>query len=1274
MEDIYRAPPAHVPADLTIPAEAYKRRAWLAMLALVLFVSLYFALATWLGWTAYRLYSNLWGGGVQDPLGAFFVASSAAFLSLFMFKAVFFIRRGSQLDDFEVTAADQPRLFEFLNRLADDARAPRPHRVFLSGRVNAAVFYDLSLANLLLPSRKNLEIGLALANAVNLGELKAVLAHEFGHFAQRSMAVGRWVYVAQQIASHLVERRDAFDRFLLGLSRADLRVAWIGWVLRLVIWSIRSLVELLFRGVVVAQHALSREMEYQADLVAVSLTGSDALINALHRLGAADDCWSRTLHFAASERQSGRSVSDLFAVQTRMIELMRGVLADPGYGTSPALPKTDPQSFRVFKDDLAQPPQMWSTHPENSDRERNAKRRYVALDADERSAWVLFTEPEAIRAQVSARVMPAPDGAAVTPVQNSLRMLDDSFSHIEFSRRYRGAYLGRSAVRQEREAAALFAGVDAGTDLRSAIADLYGDGLDATLDQLRELESEHQTLIALQKGHLDAPGGVVRWRGDEVPRRNLPTVIAHVSAEMERARAAVHQHHRDCRGLHLAAASSMGRGWDKYLAALTRLLHYAEHTRADLLDASALMHNTLAVVTADGNVSNSELSRLLKDANVLQSTLRKIHEDGPQVLPGAHILASLQLESWPQALGEFKLPPATRENIQDWMGVVDGWVHSAADAFGRLERESLRTLLATEDRLAAALAGDVILDAALEPALVPARYATLPLGAERKRQERLGWWDRFQTADGWPAATARFAAATCVLGSVLVFAGATGQSTVEIFNGLSVPVVVRIDGAEQVVAPYAHLQQTVDRLPLHQVVAATVDGRLIERFEQKIDPGKTHFVYNIGGAAAMTRWYASYGTTREQAPEDLGSRRWFDTWEDYVFEEPPESVQTKTGGALKSVLTAVADAPPGLILAHIKDKTQAAATVATHARFDAADSRHAVQWLAAANLHADIQGILQERLSRTPDEVVSLRAEQDAASKEQRNAVCRRHSALAEASPNSPEFVYLALRCQEDSPRRNAAFLEAQQRLGGAWLDYSAGLVLSERGKWSDAATLLQSIPPRLPAMADRAVLVALRALRASDPVDQDKIDELRRANPHLESHLELELPSDSTVLRPEHAFMLLQAGDTAAAVKLSRQDEDLFHRITRLVALSTGATTDEATAALALPESQSMEPLLAWPLWALALRESAESTETYKTASASTSDAETRKLTNFILALRNGEGSEKAHTAIEEISIESRAAAYIAATVLLGKDCPREWRELARRLTFVHERPNLET
>lgn len=186
MESLYPQGPAVVPERLTAPSSKYRRHAWLAMLGLGGFIAVYLGLLGWFGWTAYRLASGLvQGSGGEQAVWLWLVAIGAAFLAVFMTKALIFNKRAERdTRALELSPAEQPELFAFLHRLADEAGAPRPHKVYLSAQVNAGVFYDLSLLNLLLPSRKNLDIGLGLVNVLNLGELKAVLAHEFGHCAR----------------------------------------------------------------------------------------------------------------------------------------------------------------------------------------------------------------------------------------------------------------------------------------------------------------------------------------------------------------------------------------------------------------------------------------------------------------------------------------------------------------------------------------------------------------------------------------------------------------------------------------------------------------------------------------------------------------------------------------------------------------------------------------------------------------------------------------------------------------------------------------------------------------------------------------------------------------------------------------------------------------------------------------------------------------------------------------------------------------------------------
>lgn len=103
--------------------------------------------------TSVKSFLNMGTG--SNPFLNLIVGVVMAFLALFLTKALFFIKRFDKGDDFEITAKQEPELFKFINEVADNAGAPRPHRVYLSPRVNASVFYDLSIINLVFPTKKS---------------------------------------------------------------------------------------------------------------------------------------------------------------------------------------------------------------------------------------------------------------------------------------------------------------------------------------------------------------------------------------------------------------------------------------------------------------------------------------------------------------------------------------------------------------------------------------------------------------------------------------------------------------------------------------------------------------------------------------------------------------------------------------------------------------------------------------------------------------------------------------------------------------------------------------------------------------------------------------------------------------------------------------------------------------------------------------------------------------------------------------------------------------
>ena len=124
------------------PSGSYRRNAWLAVATLALFLLTYFGLAAWFGVTAWRL--TLGSTGLN--LVGWLVGVCAAFLAVFMLKAVFFVRHGGGDDGLEITPEQQPELFRFLHRLAEKAGAPKPHKVFVSPQVKRMFFESNAVA------------------------------------------------------------------------------------------------------------------------------------------------------------------------------------------------------------------------------------------------------------------------------------------------------------------------------------------------------------------------------------------------------------------------------------------------------------------------------------------------------------------------------------------------------------------------------------------------------------------------------------------------------------------------------------------------------------------------------------------------------------------------------------------------------------------------------------------------------------------------------------------------------------------------------------------------------------------------------------------------------------------------------------------------------------------------------------------------------------------------------------------------------------------------
>ncbi|MGK7925548.1 MAG: M48 family metalloprotease [Spirulina sp.] len=104
-----------------------------------------------------------------------------------------------------LTRRSFPLLFQHLDKLTKNLKAPRCHHVILTGEFNAGVMQVSRLGVFGWP-QNYLIIGLPLMQALSPDRFRAVLAHEFGHLSGNHGRFGGWIYHQRQTWMGMLER------------------------------------------------------------------------------------------------------------------------------------------------------------------------------------------------------------------------------------------------------------------------------------------------------------------------------------------------------------------------------------------------------------------------------------------------------------------------------------------------------------------------------------------------------------------------------------------------------------------------------------------------------------------------------------------------------------------------------------------------------------------------------------------------------------------------------------------------------------------------------------------------------------------------------------------------------------------------------------------------------------------------------------------------------------------------------------------------------------
>jgi Zn-dependent protease with chaperone function len=128
-------------------------------------------------------------------------------------------------------------------------------------------------------------IGTGLLHGFSQDELKAILAHEFGHFSQKSMKIGvitsRLMSIIGTMVEYAEQEIEKAER-----SKAEKRIWWqrIFHAASGTMSKLNKLTIKFYNSIGNKHYSLSRYMEFEADSVACRLVGTSVFYSSLCKL------------------------------------------------------------------------------------------------------------------------------------------------------------------------------------------------------------------------------------------------------------------------------------------------------------------------------------------------------------------------------------------------------------------------------------------------------------------------------------------------------------------------------------------------------------------------------------------------------------------------------------------------------------------------------------------------------------------------------------------------------------------------------------------------------------------------------------------------------------------------------------------------------------------------------------------------------------------------------------------------------------------------------
>lgn len=303
-------------------------RTFKVILSIILFVFVYlfiivaaFSLFSYLGYLAIEVvssYQSFW----SVPLALVLLLPgiiSFLFLIRFLFAKKIL---SNDVMSIELKRKDEPELFKLIEEVAYTIKSETPKKIFITSDVNAFISYDSSFWSMFFPVKKNLYLGLGLLNSLNESELKAVVAHELGHFSQKSWFLSRYIYTVNRALYYITYDDSNHSRKPVELKKTSTWRYIVSQSTHFLRQNINSLLQSCYNLINIQYRSMSRELEFEADRVAARATGTSTMLSSLKKSELGSYAFELNHEFLLKLAEKHQKVDNMYESHSFMIDFL----------------------------------------------------------------------------------------------------------------------------------------------------------------------------------------------------------------------------------------------------------------------------------------------------------------------------------------------------------------------------------------------------------------------------------------------------------------------------------------------------------------------------------------------------------------------------------------------------------------------------------------------------------------------------------------------------------------------------------------------------------------------------------------------------------------------------------------------------------------------------------------------------------------------------------------------------------------------------------------